>query len=252
MEIGAHTLNLFGINNNSNARPATAAAPQLSLLNTSESSDLNGVYEDPRLQKSNDREEVELATRTVEALKSVRDNELQDIKAEARASMSAALGRKLGETEDILSLTDAERQSLSSEVYKQANDARITDFFFSLSTGDIGSYSPRKFNIGENDLVAVEASGPKEAAERLIEDMVDMQINSITAARNTETGNEVVEQALGSTGVSDETALRKGLIELQWARFERGELSLSWAGDQIEYSEALFDAPQAAGVDRLS
>lgn len=117
--IGAHTLQLFGIQSRVDSKPA------IDLLGSSVSSSFNapvsgslGIYADPKLSASSTKQSGGIPQATLDALQSYQDTDMRAVREAMQAKIEATLGRKLDDPKNfgqlIAQVSDGELPALSS------------------------------------------------------------------------------------------------------------------------------------------
>ena len=241
-----------------NVQAGEPPAPSIRLESVG-SIDLGGIYSDPRIKAGSLQYSGSAAEKAMNALTSIKDNELKAADRAINRKLGQELGRALGQDEDYMSLSSYERAGLSKELNTLGHEAYLIririGFTNGLSNGwnsmPLPDYVPQHLN-GVGKPASTEA-----AAQKMIGQLVDMQVGTLMSAKSrilddpvmklgfremgTKGFSPEVTEALDFSGPDDEAMLRLQLMSYHWNRFKAGDLQLNWGGQQITYSDSMYN-----------
>jgi len=111
-----------------------ADAPAYTVAST-EKTEMDGVYTDPKLSVTKGDEASATTLRTLSALDSIRQNEFRDIEASYQRAVEQEIGKKLSSGER-LSLEDS--QSLSTDLRRTESKINLLSLKLDIASGNIG------------------------------------------------------------------------------------------------------------------
>lgn len=201
--IGAHTLTLFGTQArglNQQAGPSerggAPAAVALALrFEPARSTEMQGVYADPRTAGPTQATEPGIAQRTIDTLKSVRNIEMKAVEQALQGEVEAALGRQLSEGESIYQLSEKDEMSLPEDVRRSTHELRVADINMRVAMGEAEPvWSFRRVTDSNRDVSA------EELVDTVIAAQVDAQLGAIQRAKVFAREDTLMDLAHTSTG----------------------------------------------------
>jgi len=226
--------------------------------------ELSGIYSDPRAKDAHARYDGSVSN-AVDALRSIKNNELQAIKSSIRFDIEANLGRSLADDETFTTLTSEERMQLSADLRRDAMQAVVLELQILQGIGEADLRGGGFFgdDVPDKILDFFSASSTEEAIFDLIEKRVNQQYEVLTSVNELILNNPLMERAAGKVfsdqlvqalNISDADQsgdVRLQLFSKQWDQFSSGKTSLHWGSQKLAYSEAMSNAFVSSRVNEF-